>query len=42
MKKAGSTNVLHLHGEIMKCRDWLMKFAFTNPTFSKEIFLKKN
>ena len=28
--------------KIKECLDWLMKFAFTNPTSSKEIFLKKN
>lgn len=27
--------------KIKECLDWLMKFAFTNPTSSKEIFLKK-
>ena len=27
--------------KIKECLDWLMKFAFANPTSSKEIFLKK-
>lgn len=27
--------------KIKECLDWLMKFAFTNPMSSKEIFLKK-
>lgn len=27
--------------KVKECLDWLMKIAFTNPMFSKEIFLKK-